>query len=583
MWPRGTWAAPEQVAAGRNSPAGPGNRGLPLARPEAGPEEGVSAAEWDRRLNVLFGELQQYVGWQPSDQAALQRVYPLLRGDFHEIVEDFYREISRHEATRKLLGESPQRPEILRRALGTWLDELFLGQHDEAFVRARWRVGRRHVEIGLPQVYTSAALSRLRQRLIEAIDRRCEPTEATDLRRTLNRVMDLDHLIIQEAYRHEWDRRQSAFEREQRQIEQQKTRQALDAVLKAAPCLIVIVDSAGIIRDFSPFAETLTGYSSAEVVGRDWFEVFIPEPEVASLVRQELARALSTPFSTGYTNYIRLRDGSERLLVWNTCPLMQDTGQTMLLAVGQDITPLREAQKRALQTERLAAIGEMITGLAHESRNALQRSQACLEMLAMELQDRPVALDLVARIQNAQDALHALYEEVRDYAAPIRLKTDQVNLRRVVEDTWENLAVERQRHPATLTIGACEGIPRCRVDALALERVFRNVLENALTCGSVPVKIEVELSCTVLQNRPAYRVTFRDNGPGISAEIRPRVFEPFFTTKTKGTGLGMAISRRLVEAHGGRIEVGEVSGSGAEIVVTLPVEGPSGEISCSQV
>jgi PAS domain S-box-containing protein len=504
MWPRGTWAAPEQVAPGRNSPVGPGNRGLPLAIPEAGPEEGASAAEWDRRLNVLFGELQQYVGWQPSDQAALQRAYPLLRGDFHEIVEDFYREISRHQATRRLLGESPQRPEILRRALGTWLDELFLGQHDEAFVRARWRVGRRHVEIGLPQVYTSAALSRLRQRLIEAIDRRCEPTEAMELRQTLNRVMDLDHLIIQEAYRHEWDRRQSAFEREQRQIEQQKTRQALDAVLKAAPCLIVIVDSAGIISDFSPFAETLTGYSSAEVVGRDWFEVFIPEPEVASLVRQELARALSTPFSTGYTNYIRL-------------------------------------------------------------------------------QDRPVALDLVARIQNAQDALHALYEEVRDYAAPIRLKTDQVNLRRVVEDTWENLAVERQRHPATLTIGACEGIPRCRVDALALERVFRNVLENALTCGSVPVKIEVELSCTVLQNRPAYRVTFRDNGPGISAEARARVFEPFFTTKTKGTGLGMAISRRLVEAHGGRIEVGEPSGSGAEIVITLPVEGPSGEFSCSQV
>jgi signal transduction histidine kinase len=78
-------------------------------------------------------------------------------------------------------------------------------------------------------------------------------------------------------------------------------------------------------------------------------------------------------------------------------------------------------------------------------------------------------------------------------------------------------------------------------------------------------------------------VTFRDNGPGISAEARARVFEPFFTTKTKGTGLGMAISRRLVEAHGGRIEVGEASGSGAEIVITLPVEGPSGEFSCSQV
>jgi signal transduction histidine kinase len=225
----------------------------------------------------------------------------------------------------------------------------------------------------------------------------------------------------------------------------------------------------------------------------------------------------------------------------------------------------------------------MITGLAHETRNALQRSQACLEMLGIEVRDQPAAMDLVARIQNAQDALHALYEEVRDYAAPIRLKTASVNLRRLVEDTWEHLAVERQKHPATLRIGAFEGIPRCQADALALERVFRNVLENSLTCGAVPVRIDVELSIATLHDRPAYRVTFQDNGPGLSAETRARVFEPFYTTKTKGTGLGMAISRRLVEAHGGRIEVGESSGPGAEIVITLPVAKPPGEMSCSQV
>jgi PAS domain S-box-containing protein len=534
-------------------------------------------------LESLFQELQRYVGWQPSDQAALRRVHPVLQGDFPAIVEDFYEEISRHQTTRKVLGDSPLRPEILRRALRNWLDELFTAGHDVAHVRARWRVGRRHVEIGLPQAYTSAALSRLRLKLAESIDRRCDPTETAELHRALHRVIDLDHLIIQEAYRQESVNRQAELERQHRQVEEQKTRQALEAVLRAAPCLIVIVDSAGVILEFSPFAETLTGYAATEVVGRDWFEVFIPEPTAASRVRQELARALATPFSTGYTNPIRVRDGSERLFVWNTCSMMNEQGESVVLAVGQDITPLREAQQRALQTERLAAIGEMITGLAHESRNALQRSQACLEMLGIEVRDQPAAMDLVARIQNAQDALHALYEEVRDYAAPIRLKTASVNLRRLVEDTWEHLAVERQKHPATLRIGAFEGIPRCQADALALERVFRNVLENSLTCGAVPVRIDVELSIATLHDRPAYRVTFQDNGPGLSAETRARVFEPFYTTKTKGTGLGMAISRRLVEAHGGRIEVGESSGPGAEIVITLPVAKPPGEMSCSQV
>ena len=545
---------------------------LPLSPPvnEREPVENES----DEFLSAKFRELQQYLGWQPSDQLALRRAHPLLQPDFPGIIDDFYEEIGRHRSTRLILGDSPLRPEILRRTLLNWLDELFTGTHDAAYALTRWRVGRRHVEIGLPQAYTSAALSRLRQRLAEAIEHRIEKDQAVELHRAIHRVIDLDHMLIQEAYCHEWARWQAELERRQRHSEKLKTRQALEAVLKSAPCLIVLADSAGIIRDFSPFAETLTGYTAAEVVGRDYFEVFIPEPEVASRVHQEFVRALSTPFSTGYTNPIRVRDGSERLFVWNTCPLVQESGEILLLAVGQDITPLREAQKRALQTERLAAIGEMITGLAHESRNALQRSQACLEMLAMEVQDRPAALDLVARIQNAQDALHALYEEVRDYAAPIRLKTDEVNLRRLVEDTWENLAVERQRHPASLTIGACEGIPRCRVDSLALERVFRNVLENSLSCGVVPVRIEVELTSATFHDRPAYRMIFSDNGPGMSAETRSRVFEPFYTTKTKGTGLGMAISRRLVEAHGGRIEVGESSAPGTKIVITLPVEGP---------
>ena len=548
---------------------------FPPNTPSTWPDFGVQNG--DGALFARFEELQEYVGWEPRDQEELRRVHSRLQPDFAGVVEDFYSEIARHQATLVVLGDSPLRPEILKRTLLTWLDELFTGEHDEAYVLRRWRVGLRHVEIGLEQTYTSAALSRLRQRLAESIERHCEPGAVSALLRSLHRVLDLDHMLIEEAYRYEWNRRQAELEKQHRAAEAERSREALQAVLRVAPCLIVIIDSAGTIRDFSPHAETLTGYQAAEVLGRDWFDLFIPEPELARQVREELARALVTPLSTGYTNKIIVRDGSERLLVWNSCPLVNEAGETVLLGVGQDITPLREAQKRALQTERLAAIGEMIAGLAHESRNALQRSQACLEMLAIEIHDRPSALDMVARIQSAQDALHALYEEVRDYAAPIRLRPAPHNLRRIVEDTWENLAVERQKHPATLRFASFEGIPRCQVDALALEQVFRNILENSLACGQAPVKIEVELHEVTLDRRPAYRVVFRDNGPGLTPESRARIFEPFFTTKTKGTGLGMAISRRLVEAHGGQIEVGQSPGPGTEILITLPVEGPRGE------
>ena len=116
------------------------------------------------------------------------------------------------------------------------------------------------------------------------------------------------------------------------------------------------------------------------------------------------------------------RDGSRRWIVWNARYLPDYDDGPAILSVGHDITFLKQAQERALQSERLAAIGEMVTGLAHESRNALQRCQACLEMLALAVRDRPEALDLIDRLQKAQDHLHHLYEDVRGYAAPIKLE-----------------------------------------------------------------------------------------------------------------------------------------------------------------
>ncbi|MDR3636508.1 MAG: HAMP domain-containing sensor histidine kinase, partial [Isosphaeraceae bacterium] len=220
--------------------------------------------------------------------------------------------------------------------------------------------------------------------------------------------------------------------------------------------------------------------------------------------------------------------------------------------------------------ERLAAIGQMVAGLAHESRNALQRSQACLEMLALQVEDRPEALGLIARLQKAQDHLHHLYEDVRDYAAPIRLERRECHLATVWQEAWAHLESQRKGRQATLCDANAATNLRCEVDPFRLERVFGNILENALAACSDPVHIEVACTPAEIGGRPAVRVTFRDNGPGLRPEDRQRIFEPFYTTKTKGTGLGMAISRRIVEAHGGRIAVGDGTGRGAEITITLP-------------
>jgi two-component system, LuxR family, sensor kinase FixL len=265
-------------------------------------------------------------------------------------------------------------------------------------------------------------------------------------------------------------------------------------------------------------------------------------------------------------------DGETVNLYGYAAPLLDEQGRPRG-AVGAfvDMTERKKQQERALQNERLAAIGQMVTGLAHESGNALARSQSCLEMLAWEVEDRPEAQDLIRRIQNAQDHLKQLYEEVRGYAAPLKLDREEWNLSQIWRQTWENLTVARQGRDALLSehTGGIDLL--CQVDAFRLDQVFRNVMENSLAACRGAVRIEISCTATTLAGRPAICLSLRDNGPGLTAEQRRRIFEPFFTTRAKGTGLGMAIARRIVEAHGGHIAVGPAT-TGAEIVLTIPRE-----------
>jgi signal transduction histidine kinase len=259
-------------------------------------------------------------------------------------------------------------------------------------------------------------------------------------------------------------------------------------------------------------------------------------------------------------------------VAWNARPLPDYEGGPAVLKVGQDITYLKQAQQRSLQAERLSAIGEMVAGLAHESRNALQRSQACLEMLALADRDRPESLDLIARVQKAQDHLHHLFEDVRGYAAPILLDRRPCDLREVWLEAWAHLEVGRRGTKAVLREEVDANDLRCLVDPFRLGQVFRNLMENALTAGQAPVEVTIRCAPASSDGPPALWVSVRDNGPGLDAEQKRRVFDPFYTTKAKGTGLGMAIAKRIVEAHGGQIAVGGDGEDrpGAVFVLNLP-------------
>jgi len=358
-------------------------------------------------------------------------------------------------------------------------------------------------------------------------------------------------------------------ERRRLSLAKERSETAFRTLVEAAPCLIVILRADYRIAYFSPFAEELTGYRDEEVLGENYVELFLCG-DCQSMVREHLQRVLAGTPARGFENPVRCRDGTHRWFLWNAQLLPDYEGSPAVLKVGQDITALKQAQEQTLQAERLAAIGQMMAGLAHESGNALARSQACLEMLAMEVEDRPEALNLIGRIQKAQNHLQQLYGEVRNYAAPLKLERQRQSVRSIWRQAWANLVDQRDGRTVLLR-EECDGVElHCLVDAFRLEQVFRNILENALAACSDPVEILVSCSESQMGDQSALRIAVRDNGPGLNPEQRQRIFEPFFTTKTKGTGLGMAIAQRIVEAHGGQIAVGDPLGPGAEIQLLLP-------------
>lgn len=239
-----------------------------------------------------------------------------------------------------------------------------------------------------------------------------------------------------------------------------------------------------------------------------------------------------------------------------------------------DVTERHDAEQRALQAERLAAIGQVVTGVAHESRNALQQIRACSQMLKWELEGDGKLQELVIDLQQAEERLLRMFEELRSFAAPVKLEQRLCDVRGVAANAWSSITGERSGRDVELVEATNGAATHCIVDPFQLEQVFRNLFENAIAACDDPVRIEMVYEFFTNGNQSELRIEVRDNGPGLTGEQKMRIFEPFFTTKTKGTGLGMAIVKRIVEAHGGRIQAESSNAGGAVVAVTLPADPP---------
>lgn len=363
-------------------------------------------------------------------------------------------------------------------------------------------------------------------------------------------------------------RYQNAVERE---------RAMLKTIVNGIPDALLSSNLDREISHFSRSATRMFGYEPHEVLGKTTGFLYANPDDYDRLAKER--------FNTGMGEVLEVVEVEWRRKSGETFPgeivgttIRDDLGNPIgYLGMIRDITDrkcaearLAESQDKLVQAERLAAMGEMVSAIAHESRNALQRIQVGVDVLRYEIAEGSEAREDLDRISRAKSDLEHLHDELRSFAGPIQLNYASGNLAEAWRQAWTNLQVARTDRDARLVEVIDDVDLAGEFDAFRIEQVFRNLFENSLAACSDPVQISVICRNTDNDCADSVSVLVRDNGPGLADDIRSRVFEAFHTTKAKGTGLGMAIAKRLLEAHQGTIEVGDDCNDGAEFKITLP-------------
>jgi two-component system sensor histidine kinase HydH len=225
---------------------------------------------------------------------------------------------------------------------------------------------------------------------------------------------------------------------------------------------------------------------------------------------------------------------------------------------------LREELRRA---ENLASLGRLLAGVAHEVRNPLAALRSTVQ-LWQRLPDRartPESMDAVVR---SVDRLNDLVSRLLYFARSGHDARTPVDLNAIVRDAFELVRAQADGQKVTLAADLAPDLPPLSGSAQALQQVVLNLATNALQ--AMPGGGQMDCQTRWLPAEGEAELRIRDSGPGVPAEARARLFEPFFTTRAEGTGLGLALCREIVRQHGGRIDLADGDGRGAEFVVRLP-------------
>lgn len=338
-----------------------------------------------------------------------------------------------------------------------------------------------------------------------------------------------------------------------------------DAILRHLTTGVFTVDAEGRVTYMNPAAEHVLGIALEGVVGRSLEEAL---PARLAGLRRIMRDTLEARIARARVELnLETATGRPLPLGASTSLLVHDSHEPGVVAVFQDLTDVREMERRMRRSETLAEVGALAAGIAHELRNGLNPISGSVEYLQRELRLEGESAVLMNLISRESQRLNRFVTDLLSYSKERELAFAPVDLADHLAEVCES--VERDpRRPADVRVRLEPGAAgtSVRADADQLRQVWLNLASNAFQAidgeGEVVVRWRDGEGDQVI-------VEFSDNGPGIAEEHLPHVGQPFFTTKEGGTGLGLAIAQRIVERHGGALTLSTVPGSGTTVRVSL--------------
>jgi PAS domain S-box-containing protein len=353
-----------------------------------------------------------------------------------------------------------------------------------------------------------------------------------------------------------------------------ESEQQYRTLVETANNIILTTNTEGILTFINDYGATFFGYVPNELIGQD-IMIIVPEVEstgrpLKPLVNSILTSPADYPISL---NENVTKDGRRVWIQWANESLINRDGRHIgHLAIGIDFTELKKTEEALKNAEHLAGIGETAAMIGHDLRNPLQVLQYVVDLQRLRIEQIPPEQrgpddweresELFDNISEQVFYMNKIIGDLQDFARPIVPENEEVDVQGLIEEVIRSL-------PPTDGVRIEVRIPNLQVmaDPHLLHRVFANLLLNAMQAMPGGGKLTV----SAFADDGAIAVRVSDMGTGIHEDFKDKLFKPLFTGKAKGTGLGLAVVKRIVDAHGGEIIVESELGKGSTFTVKLPI------------